>query len=39
MHDYLTFDTDWYKGLLRYGANFDVLSNRVLKKNGERHYD
>lgn len=39
MHDYLTFDTDWYKGLLRYGANFDVLSNRILKKNGERHYD
>lgn len=39
MHDYLTLDKDWYKGLQRYGQNFDVLSNRILKKNGERHYD
>jgi len=39
MHDYLTLDLGWYEGLKKFGHNFDVLSNKILKKNGERHYD
>lgn len=39
MHDYLTLDLDWYKGLIRYGDKFDILSNKIIKKNGQRHYD
>ena len=32
MHDYLTLDLGWYEGLKKFGHNFDVLSNKILKK-------
>tara|TARA_B000000557_G_C20810707_1_gene459967 strand:+ start:1955 stop:2806 length:852 start_codon:yes stop_codon:yes gene_type:complete len=37
--DYITFDKDWYVNLIKYGKNFHVMSNRIIKENGERHHD
>lgn len=39
MHDYVSIDDDWYKGFLQFGSNFDICTNRIIKKNGERFYD
>jgi len=37
--DYITFDKDWYINLIKYGKNFHVLSNQIIKENGKRHHD
>lgn len=38
MHDYYTFDKDWYKNFLEFGDNWDVCSNAQLLINGKRHF-
>jgi GT2 family glycosyltransferase len=39
IHDYLVFGNNWYQGLIKFGSNFDVLSNKIIKENGLRHFD
>jgi hypothetical protein len=38
MHDYYTFDSDWYKNFLEFGDDWDVCSNAQLLINGKRHF-
>jgi hypothetical protein len=38
MHDYYTFDKDWYKNFLEFGDDWDVCSNAQLLINGKRHF-
>lgn len=38
MHDRISLHMDWFKGMKRYGNDFDVLSCKVLY-NGQRSYD
>ena len=38
MHDYYTFDGDWYKNFLEFGDDWDVCSNAQLLINGKRHF-
>lgn len=37
--DYVIYDKNWYKNLLKYGDKFHILSNKILKENGQRHHD
>lgn len=39
MHDKFVLDSDWYKGIKKYGNYFDVLSNIILDENGKRAGD
>jgi hypothetical protein len=39
LHDYLKLDKDWYKGFLKYDQNFNILTNKILRKNGDRYLD
>lgn len=38
MHDYYTFDKDWYKNFVEFGDEWDVCSNAQLLINGNRHF-
>lgn len=38
MHDYYTFDKDWYKNFVEFGGEWDVCSNAQLLINGNRHF-
>jgi len=38
MHDYYTFDKDWYKNFLEFGDDWDVCSNAQIMINGKRHF-
>jgi hypothetical protein len=38
MHDYYTFDSDWYKNFVEFGDDWDVCSNAQLLINGNRHF-
>lgn len=38
MHDYYTFDKDWYKNFVEFGDDWDVCSNAQLLINGNRHF-
>ena len=35
-HDYLLFDPNWYKGMVKFGNNFQVLINPIVNANGQR---
>lgn len=39
LHDYIIFHPNWYKGMIKYGNNFDVLINPILNLNGARFRD
>jgi hypothetical protein len=38
-HDYLTYDSDWYKGFLKFGNDWDVCMNIILSEEGHRFRD
>jgi hypothetical protein len=38
MHDYYTFDKDWYKNFVEFGDDWDVCSNAQQLINGNRHF-
>ena len=38
MHDYYTFDKDWYKNFIKFGDDWDVCSNAQLLINDKRHF-
>ena len=39
LHDYLKLDQNWYKGFLQHDQDFNVLTNKILRKNGDRYLD
>jgi hypothetical protein len=39
MHDYLSLDSDWYDGFLKFGNNWNVCMCKLIKKTGERYRD
>jgi glycosyltransferase involved in cell wall biosynthesis len=39
LHDYILLDDDWYKGFLRFGNDFDVVSNIIHDIDGNRFRD
>lgn len=39
LHDYISFDKDWYKGFLYFGNDFDVCMTKILNKDGSRYRD
>ena len=39
MHDYVKLDDNWYKGMLEYGKDFDVLMTRIRDHRGNRYRD
>ena len=39
LHDYLLLDENWYLGLLKHGEDFQVLTNKLTRLNGERYLD
>jgi len=39
MHDYVTLDSGWYEGYLKYGFNFSICVNPVLSPNRYRFLD
>lgn len=39
MHDYLYFDEDWYKNMVQFGNDWDVMSNRQVNLDGTRFRD
>jgi hypothetical protein len=39
VHDYITFDTDWYTGFLKFDSNWDVCMCRIKNKDGRRWRD
>ena len=39
MHDKVILDSNWYKGIKKYGSYFDVLSNIILDESGKRAGD
>lgn len=38
MHDYYTFDKDWYTNFVEFGDEWDVCSNAQQLINGNRHF-
>ena len=39
LHDYISFDKDWYTGFLSYGSDFDVCVNKIKTIDGRRFRD
>jgi len=39
LHDYIIFEDGWYDGFLKFGNNFDVVSNIIHNMNGDRFRD
>ncbi len=39
LHDYITFDKDWYKGQLQAGEDYKVRVDRIVNKDGTRGGD
>jgi len=39
VHDYITFEKDWYDGYLKFGNNFIVSMNKIVDPNNERFVD
>ena len=39
MHDYVTLDSNWYKGFLEFGEDWDICMNKILMHNGRRYRD
>jgi hypothetical protein len=39
LHDYIGFDDGWYDGFLKFGNQFDVVSNIIHDMNGNRFRD
>lgn len=39
LHDYVSFDKDWYNGFLKFGNDFDVCMTRILNSDGSRYRD
>lgn len=39
LHDYFAFDSEWYKGFLGFGNDWDVCMNRILNIDGMRFRD
>jgi len=37
--DDMRFESNWYKGLIEYGNNFDVLCGRLINPDGSRYWD
>ena len=35
----LNLDQNWYKGFLQHDQDFNVLTNKILRKNGDRYLD
>tara|TARA_Y100000389_G_scaffold132294_1_gene129709 strand:- start:51 stop:746 length:696 start_codon:yes stop_codon:yes gene_type:complete len=38
-HDYISFDSGWYEGFLRFGNNFNIAMNKIVNKDGTRYRD
>lgn len=38
-HDYIVYESDWYKGYLEYGNDFKVCMNKILNYDGSRFRD
>ncbi len=39
MHDYIALDENWYDGFEKFGYDWNVCSNKVIRLDGERFYD
>lgn len=39
LHDYVSFDKNWYNGFLNFGNDFDVCMTRMVNKDGNRFRD
>jgi hypothetical protein len=39
LHDYIMFDSDWYKGFLEFGDDFKICINKVKTHEGRRFRD
>jgi len=39
LDDDMTLSTDWYKNLLKYGNDFDILTSKVILPDGTRFWD
>ena len=39
LHDYITFDRNWYSEFLNFGNNWDVCMNTILNADGTRYRD
>ena len=37
LHDYIACNEDWYDGFLKFGDDWDVCMNKIVKKTGERY--
>ena len=38
-HDYVVFESDWYKGFLQFGENFNVCMNKFVNPDNSRFRD
>lgn len=39
LHDYISFDENWYSEFLKFGNDFKVCTNKILNINGKRFRD
>jgi hypothetical protein len=39
LHDYFTFDSQWYMGFLEFGNHWDICMNMILNQDGRRFRD
>ena len=39
LHDYVSFEQDWYHGYLKFGDDFQISMNIIKNQNGERFRD
>ena len=39
LHDYIVFDPNWFKGMQKFGWDWDIQMNIILNLNGDRYRD
>lgn len=39
LHDYITFEKDWYQKFIKFGNDFDICMNRIINPDGSRFRD